>query len=331
MERLYYYPIAKNKNSEIPYCTNYKKAIGEYYEILDTMGVWLGQSCCLLIHSIRADIFVFNWVETISERRLGIIQYIIVLLSFWIIKRRRKRIIWMFHNIHPHSGVSCQSERIMNYLFGHADLIVCHSKWAMQYAKEKARCKVVYECHPATPICVTEELTDDARCCDVLIWGSVLPYKGIVEFISNDLIRASKMIVRIIGKCNDRQLENTIRALCTDCISYENRKVDFNELYFLIQRSRYVLFPYVGMSVSSSGALIDTIVMGGVPIGPNVGAFKDLSDMQLCYVYDDYQELLSILKEDYSITQERRDEFVRLNTWKSFGAKLYAHCKSIEK
>ncbi|WP_194968036.1 hypothetical protein [Klebsiella pneumoniae] len=44
----------------------------------------------------------------------------------------------------------------------------------------------------------------------------------------------------------------------------------------LIEDSKCVLFPYKSGSISSSGALMDTIALGGVAIGPDVGAFKDL-------------------------------------------------------
>ena len=109
-----------------------------------------------------------------------------------------------------------------------------------------------------------------------------------------------------------------IQAECNELISYSDRRLEFKELENLIKGSRYVVFPYIGGSVSSSGALIDTIAMGGNPVGPNKGAFKDIAEEGVCYVYNDYAELVSILENDMKISKQSVLTFIRDNSWDNF-------------
>ena len=90
-----------------------------------------------------------------------------------------------------------------------------------------------------------------------------------------------------------------------------------------MQHSKYVLFPYTGDCVSSSGALIDTIALGGCPIGPNKGAFKDLAEEGVCTVYQDYDELFSILGKPSHFNNSKMTEFSARNSWDAFADILY--------
>jgi hypothetical protein len=76
--------------------------------------------------------------------------------------------------------------------------------------------------------------------------------------------------------------------------SFENNRASFEEIAWYCTHCHYVLFPYLRGSISSSGLLIDTVAMGGTPIGPALGAFKDLSDEGVCLIYNSIQEMVSI-------------------------------------
>ncbi len=52
-------------------------------------------------------------------------------------------------------------------------------------AKGIANGMVEYICHPVAPIAISNGWDDAVEPCDVLIWGDILPYKGVLEFISN--------------------------------------------------------------------------------------------------------------------------------------------------
>ncbi len=322
MKKIYFYPSVPIGGYGNPYPKNFKTAISKYYKVVDKVGMQAGASFCLLRHSFLADIYILNWIESISSHRFSVVQYLVACLSLRIIKLRGKEIVWMLHNVHPHKGVDKYSESIMSYLYEHANLIVAHSKEAAEYAKGKAKGRVEYICHPVAPIAIPNEWDGSVEPYDVLIWGEILPYKGILEFVSNAQVRESGFKIFIVGKCKDAKLSEQLNAYCNDFIHYENRRASYSELKALMNKARYVLFPYLSGSVSSSGALIDTIVLGGTPVGSNIGAFKDLAREGGCLVYDDYARLLDILSSDRTVDDVKREDFIAQNTWDLFAKKL---------
>ncbi len=316
--RVYYYPPATKSGYSNPYSVNYKKALEKDFIVLDAKNkpsLALGLS--FFINSFRADIYIVNWLESVCFLRFSILQYILARIGLSLIKLRKKRIVWMFHNIHPHQGNNKYSNKIQQILFRDAVLIISHSKEAALYAQTQTSQRVMYICHPAKILAVKP--WKDLPFSDVLIWGAIYPYKGIQEFLT--LVHQSKMNlkVRIVGKCNNENLSNSIKSLCKENVVFENRRAPFDELAGLIAHSRYILFPYIGDCVSSSGALIDTIVMGGNVVGPNIGAFKDLSNENVCLVYNNNDELFSILYNPFTTTDEiERKKFLENNSWESF-------------
>lgn len=321
---LYFFPTPPEGGGFNPYSQNYKDAIGEYFDIVDETGVPPTLNYPLLHFAFRADIFILNWVESAIFSKNGTLKFLIIMVSLMIIRLRKKRIVWMLHNLQPHEGENWTTKFVQNYLFKHASLIVAHSKQACGYAKQRARGLVVYLVHPVAPP-VFEEKKVEAPSCDVLIWGTVLPYKGILEFVSKPIVQQSNLRIRIIGHCKDATLERNIQSNCNAKITFENRKIEFGELKSCIAQARFVLFPYVGNSVSSSGALIDTICLGGIPVGPAMGAFKDLAEDGVCLTYTNDETMMNILtSREYMITNDCRNNFIKTNSWKAFAKEVAA-------
>lgn len=320
--KLYYYPPGEYGN---PYSINYKKALSDYFDVLEPdnkhpkfsmLGLYI------LKRSFQADVYVFNWIENIGNYRLPFIQWLLTILAILMIKLRGKKLIWMFHNIHPHTGSSFYSSTVSWLLFRVSSLIVSHSKDAANYAQSKTKHKVVHKCHPIK-LFSDKDLAFDGKVekCDVLIWGSIIRYKGIAEFISRLEIQNSELHIRIIGKSSDKSLIDEIKQYCNDHIILDEKRASFGEIAAYCKSSKYVLFPYIGDCVSSSGALIDTIAMGGIPVGPNVGAFKDLEEEGMCITYNNYQELSNVLNGSVSIDNNK--EFLHVNSWKSFVSYIF--------
>lgn len=321
-QRIYYYPPASKGGYANPYSVNYKKGLEKYFKVLDKKNkpsLALGLS--FFINAFLADIYIINWLESVVFLRLGAIQYVLTQLGLWIIRLRKKKIVWMFHNIHPHSGENTYSKRIQQILFESADLIISHSQEATHYAQKQAKGEVCYIPHPIKPIRVKAESSGCYS--DVLIWGAISPYKGVVEFLQELKKRKSDLSVRIAGKCSDRALSEEIHLLCGKNVIFENERIPFEKLAGLIRQCKWVLFPYIGSCVSSSGALIDTLALGGCPIGPNKGAFKDLAAEGLCTVYTDYNSLFSILSDTPALREEKRKAFMTENSWENFAEFLH--------
>lgn len=322
--KIYYYPSCPPGGYGNPYSINVKNALTKYGEVLDNDNIPIQPAVKgLLNHCCKADLFILNWIEGIANHRLGLLQYYAALLCFFLIRVRKKKIVWTLHNIHPHGGANKYSERISNYLYRHADFIVTHSKGAQKYAEDKAICPVYYVCHPFNVFDIQEK--DVEKQIEVLIWGGIYPYKGIPQFLREVNVRNSKMLIKIVGNCSDNvllsEIENQIKG--HENVSFENRRLEFSELAPLISSSKYVLFPYLGGSVSSSGALMDTIAMGGTAIGPNLGAFKDLNEEGLCIVYNDYNELFDILDNKINVTNDDISSFVKANSWDNYAKFIF--------
>lgn len=317
MKTLYYYPPGEYGN---PYSINYKRALSDYYDVMESDNAhpkynMLGEY--IFKRSFQADIYIYNWIENIGDYKFPFIQWLFTILAVIVIKMRGKKLIWMFHNIHPHNGVSFYSKTVSWLLFRFSSLIVSHSKDAAEYAKSKSSWQVVYKCHPIKAFDSKElEYEGKIEKCDVLIWGSIIRYKGIAEFISLPEVQQSNLRIRIIGKSSDKNLIDEIKKYCNERIVLDEKRASFGEIAAYCKSSKYVLFPYIGDCVSSSGALIDTIAMGGNPVGPNIGAFKDLKEEGICSTYNTYDNLLEILMSARPIICS--DAFVKKNNWESF-------------
>lgn len=320
MRRIYYYPSPRlGKKYLNPYSICYRESLNKYLEVVaESFSIGpLIPIQLIWAALVKADIYLFNWIENFGYKHFKIAQFYLLIICFKIIKWRGKKIVWMFHNIHPHAKTDVYSDGVMSRLFEYADLIVAHSKEAAQYAQKKSKGKVLYRCHPVRPICDIA-LSNKMYEYDILIWGTILPYKGIPEFLSYVNSSENSLKILIAGSCNDKELDTRIREQCSERIIYQNRRFDFTELKQLTDKSRYILFPYIGTSVSSSGALIDTIAMGGNAIGPNKGAFKDIAEEGCCFVYNDYAELMNILNRKPELDRTKLIDFIHRNSWDNF-------------
>lgn len=317
-QKLFYFPQpGADGQYQNPYSYNFKLGLQDFFDVVDFEKPQTRlKSLGLLTHSTAAHIYILNWVESIPHLKFSLLQTLIVLFSLKIMKLRGAEIVWMFHNIKPHQGENWKTHLISKWLFENSSIIISHSREAASYASERAKCKVIYKCHPVTNIELTEQPLKNPF--DVFIWGSIFPYKGIVEFLSNPAVLQLDLNIKIIGLCKDKMLDAQIRSYVNEHVSYENRKADFAEIAANCKTAKYVLFPYVGKCVSSSGALIDTIVMGGVPVGPKVGAFEDLATEGVCLVYSSTEELVSILNRNNSYSETKRKAFIADNSWERF-------------
>lgn len=398
--RIYVSPSA-NRKSGYPnrYFVILKKSLAEYFDVLDSDNEpYLTQGWALLRHSFKADIFLLSFVETIAFHKLAFIQYLMVRLSFLVMRMRRGKIVFIFHNPRPHKGENWMSRSLTRLQLERSCLVISHSCETASFARgllsEYGRSpdKVRYICHPIVEPSVADvagasavDASGEAQGAlaagsvvsaevgtsdEILIWGNILPYKGVLEFVSSPAVRIAGLKVRIVGRCKDSALAADIEkavalcnadesaggfvpadsgsyesgSACRECSKdgeslgsvipdavtfhrtkfvFENRAADFDELAVLIRSSRHVLFPYLPGSVSSSGVLMDTLAMGGNPVGPAIGAFADLARENVCQVYGSEAEMIEILKSDRRINPDTLRDFISRNSWHAY-AKFFA-------
>lgn len=325
MKKIYIYPQVVKGQLKNPYVFNYSTALEKFFKIVRIKRFsWLPQEVKLILCSLKADIYVLNWLENAGHEKFSLLRSFFALVSLTILHLRKCKVVWMFHNIHPHKGENFWTRVIQKLLFAWSSIIITHSSEALDYAKNKSRRKIVYKPHPITPL-KYDVFNRGLIQCDFFLWGQILPYKGVLEFISHPLCQTSKKCVYILGNCPDKELKEKISEKCTGNIIWDNRKADFCEIAAQCKISRYVVFPYVGESISSSGVLMDTLQLGGIPVGPNRGAFADLAKEGCCITYNHIDEVfkLPMVRDETIVNPNKIEQFINDNTWESFGKWLF--------
>lgn len=264
-------------------------------------------------HIFDGNTYIFNWPENLSFRKFGYIQIALFFIALITLKLRKAKILWIFHNISPHQGHTWITKVVYKTFFHWSDLIIAHSQKALKYIKQHTKVKSIFIPHPFRKrFCTTNDLNYKY---DIIIWGSIFRYKGIIEFLKCKNTWTKSFKVLIVGKCNDIDYDHQIQNLIDKNTTYQNRFVDKNELDTLILSSRYVVFPYLKDSISSSGALIDSMLLGKTVIGPNVGAFQELSADGLCYTFNDYDDICDIISRNDKIDKGLIKNYVNENVW----------------
>lgn len=320
--RLFIYPQHKEKQTTNPYTNNMEWALSTQFDIVHPeYRKRLPQPFRFLLNSTTAEVYVLNWIESVAEGvKLSFLWGVMAWLSLKIVFFRKAKIVWIFHNLHPHGGETMWSRLIKKQLFQKATIIVSHSQEAAEYAKKYSKCPVFFKNHPVK-IVKYDKWNGMLHDCDYYIWGNIYPYKGVVELLRNNNCRNSNRKILIVGKCDDEELRKTINSYCNQNIVFENRCADFNEIAAQCRKAKYVLFPYVGNSISSSGVLMDTLIMGGTPIGPNRGAFADLAEQGCCLTYKSLDDIFNFPVNEEAALRLNKDNiisFLNDNSWISF-------------
>jgi glycosyltransferase involved in cell wall biosynthesis len=227
------------------------------------------------------------------------------------------------HNIHPHEGEKAVSRVVKRLMYKYANLIIAHSEEAKEYARRLSNKKVVFMHHPVE-YHFSPSTSNASKEYDILIWGSIEPYKGVLEFLEYASAHEVTSKILVVGSCKNANYLERIEVAISKApsIVFDNKRISFEEVGLLIRKSQFVVFPYISKSVSSSGALMDTLRLGGNVIGPNKGAFKDLSKDGICFVFDSFNEVFEIVRSRSKIESSKIDQFLKCNDWPIFVDKL---------
>lgn len=269
----------------------------------------------------KCDVLYFNWIEDVADKKFGALQVLLLWLILKVSKSSGKKIVWFIHNNLSHKKKNLWLKRkVVSLMKNNADVVLSHSKEA-RVAGLKQTIQVFD--HPVEgymPLTATENYEYD-----LLIWGTVTPYKGVEEFLKFNFdttsLRAYKILVA--GKFASPEYFETIQKIKAPNSILENRILEEAELVQLFSKSRYVLFTYNSASVLSSAALCKTLSFGKTIIGPHVGAFKELGTKGLIYTYDSFENLASLLnnlhpKKTEKAYQKHLQEYIAQHSWPQF-------------
>ncbi len=288
----------------------------------------------LLVYWFKTDVYYLNWIENLPDRRFGWIQALLFYLIFLILKLSGKKIVWMMHNKLSHSKQALFLKMITNYLLiNYADLVLTHSKEGVRFGNifMRHQREILFRHHPLEQKAIKADNTTE-KTIDILIWGSIAPYKGIDTFL--EYLKKSdayeKYRIHIVGKITQEALAKRLKSYQGKALVIEDDFVSNERLQTLFSKSHLVLFTYAGYSTLSSGALMDTLAYGKKIIGPDVGAFRDLKEEGLIETFTDFDRLIEKLERGLDVDinyHEKLRQFIEENSWDHFTAlvcqKLY--------
>lgn len=329
MPNVFLYPLHQTfKGSPNPYMHHFKGALEKKAIVVNAGAIHRGV-LNLYLYFFKADIFILNWIEFLAEKRFGRIQVQLFILFCRLASLFGKKIIWVLHNKGSHhGGFNSKTEKMFQVLMEKSNHILTHSLAGIEFVKEKypfASDKVEALVHPVEP--PFGDSDQEEKLYDILIWGSVHPYKGIDLFL--DFIQKSakfhKYKILIIGKCFDQDYKNKILKYTTKNIVYRDKIYSIEQISDFATKSKFVLFTYKSKTIISSGALMDTLRMHVQVIGPDYAAFKDLNRLSCINTYNSFENIYSIL-ENYDTTKNlnftERERFHKENSWESFVEKI---------
>lgn len=330
MVKVYLYP--KNDIGTVefsnPYMLNFEKSLSKYYNIVNKSNNKIGV-LDLFRHFFKSDIYIFNWIEDLPFYRYGKLQIIFFVFFLFGVKIFKKRILWMLHNKYSHDIKKNRWTDFMFYLMmKYSDAIITHSSDGIDFAKEnfpKFFLKVKYLIHPIQELIPI--ISQNEKIYDFLIWGVILPYKGIKEFLSfiSDSFVFSNYKILIVGKCLNKEYKTQINKFLSENITHFDEFYEIEDVSKFANQSKFILFTHKSVSVLSSGSLMDSIRMGANIIGPNIGAFHDLSKYSFLNTYDSFNEIISIHRNQKTALNPNNKElkdFYYENNWDLFGEKL---------
>jgi glycosyltransferase involved in cell wall biosynthesis len=286
----------------------------------------------ILLYLRKTDLILLNWIEDLPERRMGILQSLFFFLLFPYLKISGKKIVWTLHNKKSHSGRYWHIKSLFfRLLLNKSDIVFTHAKGGLDYIP--ASTPKVYIPHPVNTG-KKIQVPIQSKEYDIIIWGNIAAYKGVdsfLEFLKENNV-LNKYTILIAGKTVDNDLQLYLEGIQKQFqnVTIINRFIEDEELNELISKSKLILFTYHTETVLSSGALMDSLLFNAVIIGPDVGAFKDLSRDGMIYTFDSYYDLLHLIDQILSSSfvdpnmPRKIEEFIKANSWKAFSQKFYS-------
>jgi len=337
MVKIYFYPRIKYKAKATPnpYIIDFISSLSLRNIVANRYNNKIGIPD-LYKYLFKVDIYLFNWIENLSLRRFGKLQVVVFCVFLFIAKILKKKIVWVLHNKYSHNE---SKNRWIDYMFKtmekHSDLIITHSHDGINFIKDQyPQClaKVLCFIHPVKK--VLRKPLDIETKYDFLIWGVILPYKGILEFLQyvNDTVEMSSFKILIVGKCPDKEYKSKLNCYLSENIIHFDKYYNLEEIASFANQSRFTLFTYKPESVLSSGSLMDSIGMDSVIIGSNIGVFKDLSSYNFVNTYNSFRDIIGIYKnwnKSKDAIRSEIDKFCHENSWEQFGEKLDKEFKKL--
>lgn len=328
MKKAYIYPnSAKDRELEVynPYIDDFIKAFSSKYHFINLDKPTNSGVLDILKYIFSVQVIFLHWVEKVPERKGGLFQTLVLFFILYTSGIFRFKVIWTMHNKFTHSGANQKlTELIFKSLLKRSFLILTHSSQGIKFGESLvpgSSKKIIYFPHPVKDRRPTKSPEKDT---DILIWGTMAPYKGIKKFLDfytqNKL--DEKFTLHIVGKATSPKYFKKIIPFQRKNIHIEDDFISNEELGRLINRSSIVLFTYSKNSILSSGVLMDSIGFGARILAPDVGAFSDLQKLDVVTTYKSFEDLPDVLEKEISRSKihddTALDKFMINNSWDKY-------------
>lgn len=334
MKNIFLYPVTKSRNNFTPgspYIQFFVQSLKKYYNFINIDDISNIGIFNIVKYLKRTDIVVFNWIENVPDKKGGYFQFVFLLILLPLFKIFKIKILWIIHNKISHVNKNFFFKTlIIKKLIKHSSYLLTHAKDGINFVrnvKDSGGGGLVY--YITHPFFKPVNINNDAQMkYDILIWGSIWPYKGIDKFLQflydNEL--QNKFNIMISGLIYPESYIDELIKYQNKNIIIHNKFIPNSELENLIHASKIILFTYQKDSILSSAALMDSLVYGKIIVGPDSGAFSDLAEEKLIYVYNQFNELPNLfdkLLKDPKVDIERLNSFIKINSWENFSNKIH--------
>lgn len=333
MKKLYFYPIS-SRNEKIvsfnPYTFDFVASIEQFFTIVNKDKPSNKGIFDVFKYLFKIEYIIFNWIEDLPEKKGGFFQTLFFFILMALSKLAGVKIVWVMHNRLSHSKKHLWlKDLIFNQLIRKSDFILTHSSEGVTHGeniKQGSKNRIHYFPHPVKD---RRNMRQNSTQFDILIWGTISPYKGILEFLRllNEKNYQNNYKILIIGKSTTQDYFGSLLQYSNDNVNIKDDFIDDVVLKELISHSKIVLFTYAKSSILSSGALMDSIGFGGNVVGPDVGAFADLAKEGIINTYKESDEMFTIidavLANNDNFRNESIDQFLQANSWNKFAENIF--------
>lgn len=197
-------------------------------------------------------------------------------------KMTAKRLFLTVHNIQPHDNESAQRKEILRRLYAIPDKLVVHTELMKrilvgEYAAKPERVLVMH--HGVDDIPTSVLLTEPAQELRVLLFGGVLPYKGIDIFLEAlKYCTDFSVKAKIVGESRNPTYADTIDKLIA--VVPARHKVEWvrgfipeADVQRYFEQAEVVVLPY--RHIDQSGVLFTAFRYGIPVVAFNVGSFAE--------------------------------------------------------
>ncbi|WED20611.1 hypothetical protein L3Q72_08085 [Vibrio sp. JC009] len=208
---------------------------------------------------------ILNWYEDkVSVQKL--LPFTLGVLYLLLFKLMFKKIIWIKHNLKPHSGKHYKRYNLMCRLL---------ERVSSEKITHRHYADFSYVPHPTYRVDASYDLKKfEERDIDNLYFGIIKRYKGIPELLAN---WPREKQLSVIGRCEDsvlfQEIANIIDERCLQ-VDFQNRFISDEELNSLLCRTKTVILPHKKNSMIVSGAFYHAASFGA-SVALNEGEFYD--------------------------------------------------------